>query len=131
MNATTTNIVNLSTGALNGRDDNSGAPNNAPYYLQWAIDFSRIELVDSLTGLVTSKLDLLPRIDAAANQAALSGPTYTSLPVGAQVLVQDWNATGFGVIIQKKANSTGTFADWIVVSTGTKASTGDIGTNPL
>lgn len=131
MQATTTNVVSLSTGVLNGRDDNSGAPDNSPYYLQWAIGLSRIELVDSRTGTILNTLSLLPRIDAAANQAALTGVTYTSLPVGSQVLVQNWNATGFGVIIQKKADTTGTFADWIVVSTGTKASTGDVGQNPL
>jgi hypothetical protein len=131
MASTKTNTVNLSTGALNGKTDSAGNPVNTPnYYVQWCFDINSFELVDASTDLVIGELSLKPTIVAALAQAGLAAAPYITYPVGKQIMVTNWNATGFGVIIQKVEDVTNNFNDWRVVSTGTKASTGDVGAVP-
>lgn len=129
--ATATEIVILQTGILNGNTDSAGAIDNTPYYAQWAYGLNRLELVNQLTGQISKTFDLLPTTVAALAQADLALAPYTTDAIGKSYMVTDWNATGFGVIIQKVSDATNDFNDWRVVSTGTKASTGDVGQKPL
>ena len=128
--ATATEIAVVQTGIVNGKLNSLGEVDNSSYYVQWAYGLGRLELIDS-NGQIAASMDLLPVTVAALAQAGLAAAPYTTYPVGKTVLVTDWNATGFGVIIQKFADVANTFADWKVVSTGTKASTGDVGANPI
>ena len=130
--STKTNTVNLNAGVFNGKTNNAGDPVNIPvYYAQWCFGLNKLELVDSQLDLVIAELSLLPTVVAALNQAGLALAPYIDYPVGKQIMVTDWDATGFGVIIQKFSDTTNDFNDWRVVSTGTKASTGDVGATPL
>ena len=132
MASTKNDVVNLSTGALNGKTNSTGVPVNFPnYYVQWAFGINKLELVDAATDLVLASLSLTPTEVPALAQAGLALVPYTGLAIGSQIMVTDWNATGFGVIIQKVSDATNDFNDWRVVSTGTKASTGDVWQKPI
>jgi hypothetical protein len=132
MASTKNSVVNLSTGALNGKTDNTGVPVNIPnYFVQWAFELNKLELVDPTTDTVLAELSLIPTEVAALAQAGLALAPYTTYPVGKQIAVINWNVTGFGVIIQKVSDATNDFNDWRVVSTGTKASTGDVWQKPI
>jgi hypothetical protein len=132
MASTKNSVVNLSTGALNGKTNSTGVPVNFPnYFVQWAFELNKLELVDPTTDTVLAELSLIPTEVAALAQAGLALAPYIDYPVGKQIMVINWNATGFGVIIQKVADVANDFNDWRVVSTGTKASTGDVAQKPI
>lgn len=132
MASTKNSVVNLSTGALNGKTNSTGVPVNFPnYFVQWAFELNKLELVDPTTDTILAELSLIPTEVAALAQAGLALAPYIDYPVGKQIMVINWNATGFGVIIQKVADVANDFNDWRVVSTGTKASTGDVAQKPI
>lgn len=132
MSSTKNNVVNLSTGTLNGKTNSTGVPVNFPnYYVQWAFGINKLELVDAATDLVLASLSLIPTVAPALAQAGLALVPYIDLAIGSQIMVTNWNATGFGCIIQKVSDTTNDFNDWRVVSTGTKGSTGDVGSTPI
>lgn len=131
MASTKANVVNLSTGVKKGITDSAGVQGSTPnYYVQWAYEISKLELVDAGTDLVLAELGLAPTIVAALAQAGLAAAPYITYPVGKQIMITNYNATGFGSVIVKVADAANTFADWRVLSTGTKASTGDVGAVP-
>lgn len=130
--STKTNTVNLNSGVFNGKTNAGGTPENIPaYYVQWCYGIGSLELVDSQLDLVVAEMSLIPKEVAALAQAGLALVPYIDYTVGKTIMVIDWNATGFGVIIQKVADVANNFNDWRVISTGTKASTGDVGDLPL
>ena len=130
--STKTNTVNINAGVKNGKTNAGGTPENVPvYYAQWCYGIGKLELVDSQLDLVLAEMSLIPTEVAALAQAGLAFAPYIDYTVGKTIMVTNWNATGFGVIIQKVADAANNFNDWRVVSTGTKASTGDVGALPL
>ncbi len=72
----------------------------------------------------------VPTVAPAAAQAYFATAPVVALPIGSQVAITDYNASGEGGVFVKTALTAGTFADWICVSTTDAPSTGAIGANP-
>ena len=127
--AATQDTIILTTGDLNGRNV-AGELDNSPYFVQINTANASIEVVDSRTGLLLGSIKTVTSPTATANQASFATAPYIAYPIGTTLSVVNYNATTFGCTVQKVSNATGTFADWIIVATEAKDSTGGIGTNP-
>ena len=57
--------------------------------------------------------------------------TVIAFGLGKIICVQDYDGSGDAGTFQKVSTSNGTFADWIVIATENKASTGAIGSSPI
>lgn len=132
MDAATTNVTNISVGALNGRTGAAiGDVDNKPYYVQIVESEGAIEIVDSLTKQVVYKMETIAKAVAALTQANLALVQYTALSVGTTLAVEDYDGTGEGCTIQKVSTTNGDYQDWMVIATTAKASTGTIGVSPI
>lgn len=132
MNAATTNVTNISVGALNARTGASiGDLDNSPYYVQIVEAEGAIEIVNSLTKLVVYKMETIAKAVAALTQVTLALPQYVALGIGVTLSVVDYDATGEGCTIQKIDTTNGDYQDWMVIATTDKLSTGTIGVSPI
>lgn len=132
MNAATTNVTNISVGALNARTGAAiGDVDNSPYYVQIVEAEGAIEIVNSLTKQVVYKMETIAKAVAALTQVTLALPQYVALGIGVTLSVVDYDATGEGCTIQKIDTTNGDYQDWMVIATTDKASTGTIGVSPI
>lgn len=127
--AATEDTIILSTGDLNGRNV-AGEIDNSPYFVQLNTANASIEVVDSRTGLLLGSVKTVTTPVATANQASFATAPYIAYPIGTTLSIVNYNATTFGCTVQKVSDAAGTFADWRIVATEAKASTGGIGTTP-
>lgn len=130
MVAATSNTVNVSTGSVNGRNV-AGDIINTPYFIQVNTVNNSIEVVEQLTGLVLNVIKTISTKVLAAVQADFATAPYVAYGIGTTLSIVDYKATGFGFTVQKTSTVAGTFADWMILSTDSKASTGGTGTSPI
>ena len=132
MNAATTNVTNISVGALNARTGAAiGDVDNSPYYVQIVEAEGAIEIVNSLTKQVVYKMETIAKAVAALTQVTLALPQYVALGIGVTLSVVNYDATGEGCTIQKIDTTNGDYQDWMVIATTDKVSTGTIGVSPI
>jgi hypothetical protein len=132
MDAATTNVTNISVGALNARTGAAiGDVDNAPYYVQIVESDGSIEIVNSLTKQVVYKMKTIAEKALVANQAFFALAPQVALSIGTTLAIVNYNATGEGCTVQKIDTTNGDYQDWMVISTTAKASTGTIGVNPI
>lgn len=127
-NASGTNAVNIIA--------DTTAPdkiNNAPQVSMTVEKGSAVITVVSETQWAFAETEVvqIPSIVANLNQATFSTAPYIAMVVGTQICVTNYNATGESCMIQKRTFNKGSFADWNVISTTAKVSTGTIGANPI
>ena len=130
MVAATQDTVNVSTGPVNGRNV-AGDINNTPYFTQISTVDNSIQVVEQLTGLVLTVIKTISTKVLAAVQADFATAPYVAMSIGTTLSIVDYKASGFGFTVQKTSIAAGTFADWMILSTDDKASTGGTGTSPI
>jgi len=130
MVAAVINTVNVSTGPADGRNV-AGDINNTPYFVQINTANASIEVVDQLTGLVLNVIKTISTKVLAAVQADFATAPYVAYGIGTTLSIVDYKTSGFGFTVQKTSIAAGTFADWMILSTDSKASTGGTGTSPI
>jgi hypothetical protein len=127
-NASGTNAINIIA--------DTTAPdkiNNAPQVSMTVKNGSAVITVVSETqwALAETETVQIPSVVAALNQATFATAPYIAMEIGTQICVTNYNATGESCMVQKRTFNNGSFADWNVISTTAKVSTGTIGANPI
>lgn len=127
-NASGTNAINIIA--------DTTAPdkiNNAPQVSMTVKNGSAVITVvsDTQWALTETEVVQIPSIVAALNQATFATAPYIAMEVGTQICVTNYNATGESCMVEKLSFNSGSFSDWTVISTTSKAATGTIGANPI